>query len=131
MMFKLLMDDANAKTYQSLAEWLPLAGVTTNPSILAKNSHVSAEKQLQQLDDVLTQSQSLHIQLISERTDDMVAEAERIKQAFARDVIIKIPVSTAGMSAITRVAEQGVKVTATGILRCNKLFGQRRQVLAL
>ncbi|WP_054707083.1 transaldolase family protein [Bacillus sp. JCM 19041] len=122
MAFTLLMDGADVEAFRSLSQFLPLDGVTTNPSILAKNTTISAEEQLVQINEVLSSDQPLHIQPVAETVDGIRKEAEQISNAFEREVCIKVPVSKEGMKAIKHLAQDGVKITATGIFTVQQAF---------
>ena len=58
---------------------------------------------------------SLHVQVISKNSDEMVAEAHRILKEIDDQVYIKVPVSYEGMKAIKTLKAEGVKVTATAV----------------
>lgn len=122
MAFTLLMDGADADVFRSLSQFLPLDGVTTNPSILTKNTTISAEDQLVRLNEVLSPNQPLHVQAIAETVDGIRKEAEQIRNAFEREVCMKVPVSKEGMKAIKHLAQDGVTITATGIFTTQQAF---------
>ncbi|MBB6451117.1 fructose-6-phosphate aldolase 2 [Geomicrobium halophilum] len=122
MRVALLIDSADAEKYKDLSAWLPIDGVTTNPSILASNQNVSAEEQIKKLDQILNDKQTLHVQVVSENAEAMVVEGKRIYSAFDREVIIKVPVSKEGFKAIKSFYEKGIRTTATGIFTIQQAF---------
>ncbi|WP_059102986.1 transaldolase family protein [Shouchella shacheensis] len=122
MSFSLLLDSADVQAFQSLSEWFPLDGITTNPTILAKNDRVQAEDQVKKLDQLLQPEQTLHIQVVSKDADGMIAEGHRIQAAFDREIAIKIPVSKEGFKAIKTLASEKVSVTATGVFTVQQAF---------
>lgn len=111
---KILMDGSDADAFRQLNDFLPLDGVTTNPSILAKGNG-TAEEQVLQLADLLDKQQSLHVQVVSSKYERMIEEAKRISEALSRDVFIKIPVSPDGVKAVRSLSEEGIRSTVTGV----------------
>lgn len=111
---KVLMDGSDADVFRHLNDYLPLDGVTTNPSILAKGNG-TAEEQVLQLADLLGKQQTLHVQVVSSKYEQIVEEAKRISKAVSRNVFIKIPVSPDGLKAVRSLSEEGISTTVTGI----------------
>ncbi|MEC0304562.1 transaldolase family protein, partial [Terribacillus saccharophilus] len=101
---KVLMDGSDADVFRHLNDYLPLDGVTTNPSILAKGNG-TAEEQVLQLADLLGKQQTLHVQVVSSKYEQIVEEAKRISKAVSRNVFIKIPVSPDGLKAVRSLSE--------------------------
>lgn len=111
---KILMDGSDADVFRHLNDYLPLDGVTTNPSILAKGDG-TAEEQVLQIADLLDKQQSLHVQVVSVKYEQMVEEAKRISNALSRNIFIKIPVSPDGLKAVRVLKEEGISTTVTGV----------------
>lgn len=111
---KILMDGSAADVFRHLNEYLPLDGVTTNPSILAKGKG-TAEEQVLQIADLLDKQQTLHVQVVSTKYEQMVEEAKRISKALSRNVFIKIPVSPDGLRAVRSLRGDGIDTTVTGV----------------
>jgi len=110
-----LADTANIKELKELFYYFPLAGITTNPTILA------AEKR--RLSDVLPElieivgDKMLHVQMISNMAEDMVREAKAYKKKYSLgdNYYAKIPVSKEGFKAMPMLKDAGINVTATAI----------------
>ena len=110
-----LADTANTKELRELFHYFPLAGVTTNPTILA------AEKR--KLSDVLPEiieivgDRMLHVQMISCIAEDMLREAIAYKNKYSLgdNYFAKIPVSKEGYRAMPMLKDAGINVTATAI----------------
>ncbi|MDD3079654.1 MAG: transaldolase family protein [Paludibacter sp.] len=110
-----LADTANIQELKDLFYYFPLEGVTTNPTIIA------AEKQplsviLPQIIE-LVGNKMLHVQVISEKAEDMLREAKFYKQKYnlGDNYYAKIPVSKEGYKAIPMIKDAGINVTATAI----------------
>ena len=110
-----LADTADIKELKELFDYFPLAGVTTNPSIIA----ASKRKLSEILPDIIeiVGDKMLHIQMISNKAEDMVREAKAYKEKFSLgdNYFDKIPVSKEGFKAMPMLKDAGFNVTATAI----------------
>ncbi|RSL30125.1 fructose-6-phosphate aldolase [Salibacterium salarium] len=111
---KLLIDSANIEDIKRLKEIFPVSGVTTNPSILAKERS-APEKILNDVYRELDSQDEFHIQVLSDTAEDMKKEADNLLQTFGRSLYIKVPVSKEGFRAIKWLSSEGINVTATAV----------------
>ena len=95
----ILIDHANVDSIAKTLEYLPIDGVTTNPTILYREGKEPLEV-LHAIKSVLPDGAQLHVQIVSQRADDMVAEARALRGEIGGNLFIKLPVT---------------QVTATGI----------------
>lgn len=110
-----LLDTANIAAIKKYKDIIPLAGVTTNPSILKKEGKVDFFDRLTKIKTVLGKNRSLHVQVVATSTEGIVADAHAVLKALGKDVYIKIPVNQAGLAAIKILKKEDVKITATAI----------------
>lgn len=110
-----LLDTANIADIKKYKEIIPLAGVTTNPSILKKEGKDDFFARLTEIKNILGEKCSLHVQVVATTTDGIVADAHAVLNALGKEVYIKIPVNQAGLSAIKILKKENVKITATAI----------------
>ena len=108
-----MLDTANVKEIEKACEVFPVAGVTTNPSIIA------AEKRnffdvLRDIRSVIGDSM-LHAQVIGLTSEEMLADAERLRKEIGGNIYIKVPVSPEGYKTMPILKQRGYKVTATAI----------------
>jgi TalC/MipB family fructose-6-phosphate aldolase len=111
---KLLVDFANLEQIKELYAYYPIDGVTTNPSILAKEMK-NPFNVLTAIREFIGPDAELHVQVVSSLAAAMVQEAHRIQQQLGAQTYVKIPVTREGIKAIKMLAAGGVKVTATAI----------------
>lgn len=97
--------------YQAI---LPLAGVTSNPTILKQAGKIDFYTHLKEI-QTLIDSASLHVQVVGETLEEILADAEEILSHLGSDVYIKIPANEAGLAAMKQLKQKQVKVTATAI----------------
>lgn len=88
-----------------------LYGVTSNPTILAETKDMPEKI----INTVLeTQSGPMAVQVIAEDAEEMIHQALAL-QAISKRIIIKIPVTKQGLSAMQTLTKKGIPVMATAI----------------
>ena len=108
-----LLDTANVGEIEKAAEVFPLAGVTTNPSIIAqeKRNFFSILKEIR----AIIGDRMLHAQVLGESCDEIIRDAETLQEKIGGNLYIKVPVSIEGYKAMPKLKQLGMKVTATAI----------------
>ncbi|MGK9326305.1 fructose-6-phosphate aldolase [Aerococcus urinaeequi] len=112
---KLVLDTANINKIEEYLTYLPVVGVTTNPSILKKEGKFNFEEHMLKIRNIIGNDMPLHIQTIQTDYEGIIKDAHRIYDLFDDNVYIKIPVSKEGLAAIKTLKEEGFKITATAI----------------
>ena len=116
------IDSADIEAIRELCEYLPIDGVTTNPTIIAKSGK-EPEQVFAELAEVLTEDQKIIAQVVSLDYDGILAEAEKIAQVRGgKNIVVKIPVTREGLRAIPAVKAKGICVLATGIYSPDQAF---------
>lgn len=110
-----IADTANIEELKKLFYYFPLAGVTTNPTIIAAGKRPMSQI-LPELVEVVG-DKMLHVQMISSKAEDMLREAKAYKSMFnlGDNYFAKIPVTAEGYKGMTMIKEAGINVTATAI----------------
>lgn len=116
-----LIDHADLHEIEDLYDKYPYDGVTTNPTILKKAGRNPIE-QLKAIRQLIPETSQLHAQLVSEDTDTMLAEAQFLTEHIGSNIFIKVPVTEAGLRAIPKLVEKGIRVTATAIYTAMQAF---------
>ena len=111
---KLLIDYAGIDKIKELYDYFPLDGVTTNRTIIAAAGRDPYET-LKEIREFIGPDADLHAQVISQKAEDMVAEAHDMLAELGANTCIKVPVSREGLKAIKLLAAEGVRVTGTAI----------------
>lgn len=110
----ILIDDANVEDVAGILATLPVDGVTTNPTILARQ-HRDPLQTLRELRSLVGPDAQLHTQVVGTDPDTMVDEALALRSELGEDLFVKIPVTEAGYVAMRRLTAHGVNITATAI----------------
>jgi len=106
---KFFLDTANLTEIKEVAGWGFLDGVTTNPSLCAKES-LRFEELIQEICRVCPGPVSA--ECVSVLAEDLVPEARRLAQ-LAPNVVIKIPIGLEGLKATRRLAQESISVNTT------------------
>ena len=112
---KLLIDDAHIEQIKKIYEFYPVAGVTTNPTILSKIGGNPFET-LKEIRGFIGEDAQLHVQAVSRRADKIVEEAWHIAKLLGANTYVKIPAVPEGFKAMKILNETSeIPFTATAI----------------
>ena len=125
-MVKILLDTANVQKIESISEYYDIKGITTNPSILAKEE-VDLKKVLADLKYFVHNRYEIHVQTTAEICDDIVDEAKELREYFGETFYIKIPVTKEGLQAMKICSNIGINVTATAVLSATQALAAANQ----
>jgi len=112
---QILLDTANLEDIKRLNDLYPIRGVTTNPTILARENTESWLDLLKNIDDILCSEQLLFAQVTASNCEDMIKEAEFLVENIRKDLYIKITVIPEGIKAIKKLNSMGINTTATAV----------------
>lgn len=115
---KLFIDSANINDIKTAAAWGVVDGVTTNPSLVAKEGRDFKQTVLEICDIV---DGPISAEVISTDTAGMIAEAKAIVP-WHKNIIIKIPCTAAGIAAAHELEKQGIKTNVTLVFTSNQVL---------
>ncbi|MGD8164943.1 fructose-6-phosphate aldolase [Pantoea alhagi] len=110
---ELYLDTSDVVAVRRLAEIFPLAGVTTNPSIIASGKR-PLEVVLPELQQALGGKGRLFAQVMARDAEQMVEEARKLR-AIIPDLVVKVPVTAQGLAAIKLLKQQGIPTLGTAV----------------
>ncbi|EHG7614088.1 fructose-6-phosphate aldolase [Citrobacter sedlakii] len=110
---ELYLDTANVREVERLARIFPIAGVTTNPSIVAASKE-SVWDVLPRLQNAIGETGILFAQTMSRDAQGMVSEAKRLNNAIP-GIVVKIPVTSEGLAAIKQLKTEGITTLGTAV----------------
>jgi transaldolase len=113
---KIFLDTANLKAINTYNEMGLVDGITTNPTLLAKEEQSPAEL-MREIVRIVKGPVSLEV--IATETDEMLEEAHKLKK-FGQNVIVKIPMTSNGMKAVRKLTEDGIDTNVTLIFSANQ-----------
>lgn len=118
-----IIDTAQIDAIKKCAEFYPIDGVTTNPTIISKE-RTGFTSLIKEIRDIIGPDKMLHIQATENTADKIVKEAIALQGTVGGDFYIKIPVSPEGLKATMILSKMGIKVTMTAI------FTQQQALIA-
>lgn len=106
---RLFIDTANLDEIKEAASWGVVSGVTTNPSLIAKEGR--------DLKEVITEITSLVDGPISAevnegKAEDMIAQALELAKIH-KNIVIKLPMTMEGIKACKALTDKGIKTNVT------------------
>ena len=107
---RIFLDTANIEQIRQAAKLGIISGVTTNPSLVSKESTADYETVVKTICSII--SGSVSAEVVVEDTDSMIEEA-RIKASWAPNVTIKIPATAAGLQAISTLSKENIEINMT------------------
>ncbi len=115
---KIFIDTANIDEIRDAASLGVIDGVTTNPSLIAKEG--------KKLEDVIGEICSLvdgpisgEIKATTNKWEDMVAEGKEIAK-FHKNMVVKIPMTKDGIIATKELTKLGIKTNVTLVFSVNQ-----------
>ncbi len=113
---QLFLDTANVDEIKEAAALGVISGVTTNPSLIAKEG-----RDFQQVVQEITQivDGPISAEVISTEAEAMVAEAQELAK-INPNVVIKIPMLPEGLKAVSQLEPQGIKTNVTLVFSANQ-----------
>lgn len=120
-MFKLLLDTADLQKIAEINEYLPVCGVTTNPSIMA-GSGKGVNYVLPAIVEVLGDDTLLFVQALSTTVDGIIEEAQKLHAMPYKNIIVKIPATPIGLAAIKKLQTTNIRTLATAIYTVQQGF---------
>ncbi len=110
---ELYLDTADINAVKRLARILPLQGVTTNPSIVAKEGKPILDV-LPLLRDALGGTGKLFAQVMASDAEQMVSEAVKLSDRVS-GLVVKVPVTSEGLAAIKTLKGMGIPTLGTAV----------------
>lgn len=106
---KFFLDTANLDELKRGAAWGIVDGVTTNPTLIAKEG-VPIEEQIQRICEIVDGDVSAEV--VSTSTNEMVQEGRKLARIH-KNVVVKLPLTRDGITACSALSREGVRVNVT------------------
>ncbi|MET0502864.1 MAG: fructose-6-phosphate aldolase [Candidatus Binatia bacterium] len=106
---KFFLDTASVKEIQEAASLGLLDGVTTNPSLVAKEGRVFREVLVEICNIV---DGPISAEVVSIEADAMVKEGRELAKIH-KNIVVKVPLIPEGLKATKRLAAEGIRVNVT------------------
>jgi transaldolase len=106
---KFFVDSADVNEIREVASWGLADGVTTNPSLIAKTGRPYDEVLLEICDAL---DGPVSAEVVSTEAPAMLEEGEKLARLH-RNIVVKCPLTIAGLKATKALAGRGIKVNVT------------------
>lgn len=113
---KLFIDTANIEEIKEINAWGVICGVTTNPSLIAREGRVF-EDVVKEIADIV--DGPISAEVISLELEGMLEEARKLAKIHP-NIIIKIPMTKEGLKAVKILSEEKIKTNVTLIFSANQ-----------
>lgn len=122
---KIFVDSANLVEIEEALERGFPAGITTNPSILAKEEKGDFRAHIRKIIGLLEKHGfdiPLSVEVFSTKPDEMIAQAQEFVQHFGayRNLNVKIPIGWDELAVIRVLRRQGISVNCTCCMSYNQ-----------
>ena len=113
---KFFIDTANVAEIKEINDWGVLDGVTTNPSLIAKEGRDFKEV-IKEISSIV--NGPISAEVVSMDHEGMVAEAEELVPIHV-NIVIKVPMTDEGLKAVKILSSKGVKTNVTLVFSANQ-----------
>jgi transaldolase len=114
---QIFLDTANIDQIKQAAELGIVNGVTTNPSLLSRESTSDYETVTRTICSII--GGPVSVEVLAEDAESMIEEA-RLKASWATNVNIKIPATADGLRAISTLSKENIRINMTLCFTANQ-----------
>ena len=115
---KFYIDTANVAEIREAYDMGIIAGVTTNPSLIAKEGR-DYQEPLKEIASFMDGPISGEVRADSDTAEKMIAEGREIA-ALSKNMVVKIPMTAEGLKAVKVLSQEGIKTNVTLIFSANQ-----------
>ncbi len=115
---KFFIDTANVEEIKKANDMGIICGVTTNPSLIAKEGRDFKEV-IREITSIVDGAISGEVKATTINSDEMIKEAREIA-AIHPNMVVKIPMTTEGLKAVKVLSKEGIKTNVTLIFNATQ-----------
>ncbi len=116
---KLFVDTGKIEDIRKANELGVICGVTTNPSLIAKEGGRSQEEILKEIASIVDGPISGEVKATTVDAEGMIKEGREIA-AMHPNMVVKIPMTAEGLKAVKVLSAEGIKTNVTLIFSANQ-----------
>jgi transaldolase len=106
---KLFLDTANLDELRAGARWGIIDGVTTNPSLIAREG-VAMEEQIRKICDII--DGDISAEVVAVESEAMLEEGRKLAKIHP-SVVVKVPLTRDGIRTCSLLSREGIRVNVT------------------
>lgn len=116
---KLFLDTANLEEIRTAWDWGAIEGVTTNPSLVAKEGRPFKELILQICE--MVNPGDISVEVVSLDSAGMIREAKEVA-SWHPNIVVKIPMTQEGVKAVRQLSREGIRCNVTLVFSLSQAF---------
>jgi len=106
---KIFLDTANLEELKKGAAWGIVDGVTTNPTLIAREGR-PIEEQIAKICDIV--DGDISAEVVGTVADEMIREG-RLLAKIHKNVVVKVPLTRDGIQACSTMSKEGIRLNVT------------------
>ena len=106
---KFFLDTANLDELKKGAAWGIVDGVTTNPTLIAKEG-IAIEDQIRKICDIV--DGDISAEVVATDADQMIVEGRKLAKIH-KNVVVKVPLTRDGIRACSTMSKEGIRLNVT------------------
>ena len=107
---RIFLDTANIEEIRQAAKLGVVSGITTNPSLIAKEKRADMKAVIEEISSII--DGPISAEVLSLEPNAMIEEA-RVVSSWSPNVVVKIPMSEGGLEAISVLSREGIRTNLT------------------
>ena len=107
---KIFIDTANLDEIREANDMGILDGVTTNPSLVAKEGHKDFRSMLEKICAIVDGDVSAEV--VSVKSDEIIKEGRELAKIH-KNIVVKVPLIKEGLKAVKVFSEEGIRTNVT------------------
>ena len=115
---KFFIDTANVEDIKKANDMGVICGVTTNPSLIAKEGK-NFNDVIKEITSIVDGPISGEVKATTIKAEDMIVEAREISKIH-KNMVVKIPMTVEGLKAVKILSKEGIKTNVTLIFSANQ-----------
>ena len=115
---KIFIDTANVEEIKKANDMGIICGVTTNPSLIAKEGR-NFNEVIKEITSIVNGPISGEIKATTTKAEDMIKEAREIAKIH-KNMVVKIPMTEDGLKAVSVLSKEGIKTNVTLIFNATQ-----------
>lgn len=116
---KLFLDTANIEEIRTAWSWGAIEGVTTNPSLVAKEGR-SFKEIVREICEIVNPG-DISAEVVSLDAEGMIREAHEVA-SWHPNIVVKIPMTKEGMQAVQTLSREGIRCNVTLVFSLSQAF---------
>ena len=106
---KIFLDTGNLEELKTAAQWGIVDGVTTNPTLIAKEGK-KIEDQIAAICEII--DGDISAEVVSTKAPDMIVEGRKLSKIH-KNVVVKVPLTRDGIIACSTLSKEGIRLNVT------------------